>query len=273
LHTNLTYNTFPPPPSLAGYVRSFWHLEGKLADGQPYTHRTMADGCAEMVFHYKGPFREITAAGTIETSFLAGFHGQTAHHRRFVTDTDFGIFGVYLYPYALPDLFKIPATAISNQMPGLFELFGQEGRDVEEQVMLAHTTQQRIDIICRLLQKQLGQTSRPQPGVFNAISHIIHSKGLVRVDELAGKHFLSLRQFERKFKECSGFSPKLFSRIIRFQQALHQYHNKHISLTQIAYECGYYDQSHFIHDFKSFSGHHPKQFFVHHAEGAPVWME
>ncbi len=76
-----------------------------------------------------------------------------------------------------------------------------------------------------------------------------------------------MRQFERKFKQFSGFSPKLFSRIIRFQSAIKKYDDKKMPLTEIAYECGYYDQSHFIHDFKEFSGYSPMQYFSGKAEG------
>ncbi|MBC8045504.1 MAG: AraC family transcriptional regulator, partial [Fimbriimonadaceae bacterium] len=88
------------------------------------------------------------------------------------------------------------------------------------------------------------------------------------VEQLARQNFLSIRQFERNFKEFSGFRPKLFSRIIRFQSALSEYDNKGKPLTEIAYACGYYDQSHFIHDFKEFSGHYPKHYFSGKAEGA-----
>ncbi|HTM92441.1 MAG TPA: helix-turn-helix domain-containing protein, partial [Flavisolibacter sp.] len=77
---------------------------------------------------------------------------------------------------------------------------------------------------------------------------------------LANNNFLSVRQFERKFKEFSGFSPKLFLRITRFNSLLNKtFLSK--SLTQIAYEFGYHDQSHFIHDFRKFSGHNPKEYF------------
>ena len=89
----------------------------------------------------------------------------------------------------------------------------------------------------------------------------------MNVQEMAGRAFLSTRQFERNFKQFAGFSPKLYSRIIRFQAAMQQYGNKAMSLTAIAYECGYYDQSHFIHDFKEFSGHHPHHYFSGNAEG------
>ncbi len=78
---------------------------------------------------------------------------------------------------------------------------------------------------------------------------------------------LCTRQFERRFKEYSGFSPKLFSRITRFQSSLDSFGNKDKSLTDIAYDCDYYDQSHFINDFKEFSGYHPSQYFSGQAEG------
>jgi len=107
---------------------------------------------------------------------------------------------------------------------------------------------------------------------FSVISDIIHSRSLMPVDELAKRSFLSTRQFERNFKNFSGFSPKLYSRIIRFQSATQQYGTCYNTLTDIAYDCGYYDQSHFIHDFKQFSGYHPKQYFSGKAEGVE-WRE
>lgn len=95
---------------------------------------------------------------------------------------------------------------------------------------------------------------------------------MTKVEALAKQVFQSTRQFERTFKQFAGFNPKLFSRIIRFQTALGEYHNKDKSLTEIAYECGYYDQSHFIQDFKEFSGHNPKEYFSGKTE-ATEWRD
>ena len=53
------YVTFPPPPPLARYVRMFWAFEYAVPDGEPYVYRSLADGCAEMVFHYKGRFTQL----------------------------------------------------------------------------------------------------------------------------------------------------------------------------------------------------------------------
>ena len=125
----------------------------------------------------------------------------------------------------------------------------------------------RLQILSQFLEKRLANDHREEPLVFASIGHIIHRRGLVNVRELARENFLSDRQFERKFKEFSGFSPKLFARISRFQATLKEYGSGK-SLTAIAYDCGYYDQSHFINDFKEFSGYNPKVFFNGLAEGS-----
>ncbi len=258
----MNYYTIAPSPALAPYVRFYWVLESD----EPYCHRSMADGCAEMVFHYKGSFNEITLSEQTERSFNAGLHGPSQNYRRFITNKGFGIFGVYLYPFALPQLFSIPANELSNQMPDLATLFGADGRELEEKIIMAESNLQRVTILSSYLEKKLKNITSQQ-AVVSVINEIIHSKGLMPVDELAKRSFLSMRQFERNFKSFSGFSPKLYSRIIRFQMATQNYGASHKTLTDIAYDCGYYDQSHFIHDFKQFSGYHPKQYFSGKAEG------
>jgi len=222
----------------------------------------MADGSAELIFHYQGQFNEILSSGELEKSFTAGIHGPSRTCRRFTIKQDFGIFGVYLYPFAVATLFSIPVTAVSNQMPDLISLLGKAGEELEEKVSLAPDTNSRVAVLSAFLRKKLMQNqAKKPPAVFTAIQTIIQSRGLVNIDCLADQTCLSRRQFERNFKNFSGFSPKLFARIIRFQAALKEYGNQHKSLTEIGYACGYYDQSHFIHDFKEFSGYHPSAFF------------
>jgi hypothetical protein len=75
----MNYYTIGPPLSLSPWVRFFWVLESD----QPYCHRSMADGCAEMVFHYKGVFDDITTSKT-EKSFITGLHGPSKFYRRFI---------------------------------------------------------------------------------------------------------------------------------------------------------------------------------------------
>lgn len=258
----MTYYTIPPPLSLSRIVRFFWVLESD----QPYCHRSMADGSVEMIFHYKGVFNEITPGG-IEKSFTAGLHGPSDSFREFVINQAFGIFGVYLYPFAIPLLFSVSSDELGNQMPDLAGLTGGDGIELEEKMMTAFSNRARLSILINFLEKRLRQNPKEEPAICSAIRQVIHTRGTIPVHEIARRAFLSTRQFERKFRAYAGFSPKLYSRIVRFQSATQHYGILNRSLTNIAYDCGYYDQSHFIHDFKQFSGYHPKHYFSGKAEG------
>lgn len=273
----ISYFNIQPKLALAKYVRAFWVLEGNDLNNKPYIHRTMADGSAELFFHYKGVFNELHSDRKIEKSIASGIreHSQSASgisgpsqsFNRFYINENFAMFGVYLYPFALQKIFNIPASVLSNEMCDLKTLLGQEGRDLEEQVMLAKDNYQRAHIMTEFIERKLARNYYTDTVLFASIHYIIQTKGKINVEDLSKQYFLSSRQFERKFKTFSGFSPKLYSRIIRFQSAVNQYGNNNKSLTEIAYDCGYYDQSHFIHDFKAFSGYHPKQYFSGNAEG------
>lgn len=254
----------PPPAHLADYIRFYWVYELDIPPGTPYVYRSMADGCAEMIFHYKGIFKDLGQFYNGKSRALV--QAQSCEHKRFLTHQSFGIFGVYLYPFALPRLFNMPAAELSNYMPDLETLLGQEGVDLEEQMMLAPDNTYRMHIITAFFEKLLLKNYEKPALIHKSIKHVIHSPGIT-VQQLADMFCLSKRQFERKFRELSGFSPKLYSRIIRFQEALKSYGNKDRSLAEIAHLCGYYDQSHFIHDFKEFSGYHPSQYFHGRPEG------
>jgi AraC-like DNA-binding protein len=254
----MKYYSISPPAALRNYVRCFWVLEGDVSSAQPYIHRTLASYCPELIFHYKGRFEELCAGDQQQLSFLTGLHAQTSQFRRFIIKENFGIFGVYLEPYAIPALLGMPAHAVIDELPDLHSLLGQEGRDLEEQVLLATTDQQRVQLVSAFLEKRIRHIE--QPGIIDAIRVIYQHKGQVNCKELAARTCLSQRQFERRFKELAGFSPKLFARIVRFNMLLTS-PVKAQSLTQLAYEYGYYDQAHFIEDFKSFSGYNPRTYF------------
>lgn len=262
----------PPPPSLASLVRFFWVFEVEWVSGAqaPYIYRVMADGCPEMIFHYRGRFGEITD-NAIQPSFVSGIHGQSARFTRFCIREPFGIFGAYLYPFALDRLFSIPAGQLSNRMIDLPMLLGPEGRVLEERMLTAESNTERFKLLCAFLESRRSKKERPDSPVYPAIRKLIRENGAVAISQLADYQNLSLRHFERKFKEAAGLSPKLFARILRFNRCLKSYGTSYRSLTDLAYECGYYDQSHFIHDFREFSGYLPKSYFSGRPEGIE-WM-
>lgn len=262
----MKYYTLEPSPKLAPYVRFFWVYEGEASAAEPYIYRGYADGCIELIFHYRGVY-DLLVGEKREKSFAAGIHAQTRTFSRSIINEDFGIFGCYLYPYALPRLFSLPATDFTDQMVDFHSVLGREGGELEEQILTAADIPSRVAILVTFLERRLDLNPREEPRVFSSISHIIQTRGLTSVTDLSEKYFFSHRQFERKFKEFAGFSPKLYTRIIRFQAALKEYGSGK-PLTDIAFDCGYYDQSHFINDFREFSGYNPKVYFSGKAEGS-----
>jgi AraC-like DNA-binding protein len=259
----MIYQEIQPSPTLAPYVRFFWVLESDLPQGADYIHRTLASGCPEMVFHYTGVFSEILPSGDQAPSFISGITGQTTQYNRYSISENFGIFGAFLYPFAVTALFGVAATDLSNRSVDLVSLCGSAGAALEEQILLAPDTASRVEILSDFLTRRL----RPlEPPILYAIRTLVQTDGQMDLAQLSSDCFRSRRQFERNFKTFAGFSPKLFARLSRFHGALGRYGARGMSLTQIAYDCGYYDQSHFIHEFKAFSGHHPSEYFGGRAE-------
>ncbi len=141
----MLYQTFAPSPRLAPYVRFFWTLEAEVAPGAEFVHRSMADGCVEIVFHYRAKFDEIETDGKRVDSPLASIQAQATQYRRFSADESFGIFGAYLYPYAIPRLFAYPASDFTNISPDLESVFGTEGKLLEERTTAASSNLERVE--------------------------------------------------------------------------------------------------------------------------------
>jgi AraC-like DNA-binding protein len=269
---DVRYHTLPPPPALAGVVRYYWVFEIRGIGPAPYVYRSMADGCAELVFHCKGAFDEVTrpdselrGGGVYEPAVL---HAQTARHRRFSVQEDFQIFGAYLYPFALPRLLGLPAATLTNEMPDLIALWGRGGRILVEEMLCAPDHACRAGILSRFLMAILNHRPDKKPRVQHAIHALIHRDGRMELDALAGQMGTGLRQMERQFREHAGFTAKKLSRILRFQSTLKHYATMPgQTLTDIALDHGYYDQAHFIHDFKAFSGYAPSEYFLGRPEG------
>ena len=263
----MLYQVFDPPTNLAPYVRFFWALEADVAPGEEFVHRSMADGCVEMVFHYRSVFDEITPEELIEASPLASIQAQSTRFRRFVTRKSFGIFGAYLYPFAIPRLFGFPASDFTNISPDIASVFGKEGSLLDEQMCTAPTIEARIGVISEFLTAKLNTRIRELPAIYRSVHTVLANRGTLAIESLAAEHNISKRQFERRFKDLAGLSPKLYSRVIRFQAATQFKLTGARDLTEIAYASGYYDQSHFINDFREFSGYTPKEYFWNTAEG------
>jgi methylphosphotriester-DNA--protein-cysteine methyltransferase len=93
-----------------------------------------------------------------------------------------------------------------------------------------------------------------------ALALIHKSKGNIRISELTEQLHIGQSPLEKRFRQAVGASPKKFASIVRLKNVIQQYDSVN-SLTELGYEAGFYDQAHFIKEFKTFTGCTPEKYF------------
>jgi len=141
-------------------------------------------------------------------------------------------------------------------------MFEKEGIDIEQKILTATSTSERIQLIETFLLHRLTDIKTIDRIVKSTVDMILTANGQLSVEELSKQTRINRRQLERKFSSAIGLSPKQLSKTIRLQATLKMLLGKKFtSLTSLAYENEYYDQAHFIKDFKELTGFTPKEFY------------
>jgi AraC-like DNA-binding protein len=257
----MNFHTFPAPTYLCDYVRFFWVLESATSETLPFVHRATAECCPEMIFYFKGEVKLFQSEHDAEKTFPSGVYAQSQDFRKFIIEKEFGMLGVYLFPQAIPLLFNIPANELSGCNLDIASVFGMEGRAMEDRVMCADTHEQRIEIICNFLRKELVRPQKKSSYLSATIRTAIITGEMPSVGQMADFCNISIRQIERDFQALSGFNPRLFSKLTRFRSLMENLSCKTYSMSDLAYDFHYYDQSHFNNEFKRFTGLTPSHYF------------
>jgi AraC-like DNA-binding protein len=256
---NTSYRQILPPAHLAEYVRYFWVAEGQDISA-PYHFSSVANGCAQLTFHYKGSF---VSPGTDQAVPEFYLHGPSSKPTKLVTQESFGILGAALYPYTASLLFKTPGQEVRDQVMPVQEVFGTGLRQLEEQITNSSSPEGRLELLVQFLTEQLLQDKTLDAPLQQLIKAEIDAGQQPDVEKLYEQMHTSRRQFERRFKNLLGFTPREYAKIQRFRFALQQYQKEpEQSFTQLALSSGYYDQAHFNRDFKELSGITPRSFFT-----------
>jgi AraC-like DNA-binding protein len=161
---------------------------------------------------------------------------------------------VDFYPGGLYRLLGIPMTHLFDGGFNALEVFGNEMNVIHQQLLDSPDNETRKNIVEEFLLEKRNHLKTTLPFDF-AMRELMRNDGNISIEKIASFACLSLRQFERKCSERIGMPPKSFARIIRFSKAyrLREAH-PHLTWTAIAHEAGYFDQMHFIRDFKEFAG-------------------
>ena len=170
-------------------------------------------------------------------------------HHRFVT--------VAFHPGGLHRLLRLPLPELLDCPLDAADLLGPDLREVTEQLREARQPQQMKHIVEAYLLRRLGQPTLTPLEL--AIRQLLRGQPADTIEQVAAQSCLSLRQFERRSRELLGYSPKFFTRIIRFSRAYRlKVRQPRATWTTISHQCGYYDQMHLIRDFREFAGTTPK---------------
>ena len=166
-------------------------------------------------------------------------------------------FAVFLKPLSFWPLFRIPSSVLVNKEYDAEDLLGPGILDLWSKLEECRTFQERIFAAERYLMpvasRALGRTL-----IARTAHHMLDRNGAIRIGEIAGHARLSVRQYERRFQEEVGLTPKTFARTTRFQRALDA---KRLfpqrTWLSIAHEFGYFDQMHMVRDFQILGGDAP----------------
>ena len=257
----MNYETFEPGKELSTMVKCFWTLDSPVEENTQ-KQTIVPDGCMEMIFHYGDLYKQYMENGNCIIQPKCFVIGQLTRPLEIEPTGVTGIFSVRFYPEGFEPFATIPIKEMVNKAISLETLFGNEGLTIEQQILTANTTADRIQHMEAFLLNRLASAETVDRIIKSTIETMVTANGQLSVAGLSAQIPINRRQLERKFAAAVGLSPKQLSKTIRLQTTLKMLINKRFtSLTALAYEGEYYDQAHFIKDFREFTGLTPKEFY------------
>ncbi|MBA4853870.1 helix-turn-helix domain-containing protein [Emticicia sp. BO119] len=247
---------YPIFPELQPYIKAICSIESDIATPFISPFRVLPDACVELFINFNNSqdtLATITGRRIFDNS-QSFVISRMSDFMDVQMKSKTGFISVCFYPDTAYLFFQLPMNQVADSLTNLQYLWQSEAIQMEEEVGNADRNEQRAVIIQQYLLRQLIR-QRFDKTIAYCVQEINKANTPFSVTELANKVGLSQRQLSRKFNYCIGLSTKEFIHINRFIASL-VYLKKYpaMSLTDIAYESGYYDQAHFIHDYKSFAG-------------------
>lgn len=246
---NVIYTEFLPDIKLQPFIYCYWQLKTTQELSEQFNYSVVADGCIDIYFELNNP----------QENYVMGF---CKKFTEFPLDNTFNYVGIRFLPTMFPKLFRINAMELSNRyeylqlvVPYLSDFisnsFNEKQKQEEIKVLLDNYF---LELIKKI---EFDNDSR----LYNAIDIILQNFGVLDVEKDLNTG-ISQRQLRRIFEFYVGDTAKTFSKVIRFQNILRAKPSKQsLRQNKLFFDAGYYDQSHFIKEFKNFYGVTPSKAF------------
>ncbi|MVT08738.1 AraC family transcriptional regulator [Chitinophaga tropicalis] len=246
---HVTYAEFLPHPQLQSYIYCYWQLQTTQALSEQFNYRVVADGCIDIYFELNNP----------QDSYVMGF---CKKFTEFPLDNSFNYVGIRFLPTMFPQLFKINARELSNRYEHLDNVIPATATFIKNNL---HIEQKPAEIkktfdayfLAHLSRTTFDNDSR----LYEAIQIILRNLGVIDVEHDLNNG-ISSRQLRRLFEYYIGDTAKTFSKVVRFQNILKaKPSSQSLRSNKLFFDAGYYDQAHFIKEFKNFYGVTPSKAF------------
>lgn len=251
----MTIEKYHPSPALAPFIKEFLILESDV----DVINNTIPNTSLVMSFRYRGNVLLIDGdkKDMLPANTVAGLRRV---HRHFYYMKGTANILVIFNEGGINAFTRVPAHKLFGLSISCDNLFpkAELGR-VLERLEQAVTNSCRIDVIEAFL-KEKAAPIREDRLVASSVHLIKQHKGIVRIKKLASSLHISHDAFEKRFRACVGSTPRQYASIVRLRYLIDKFPTCS-SLTEAAHEAGYFDQSHFIKDFRLFTGKTPTEFF------------
>lgn len=267
------YQTYTPTDDLLPFVKCYWTLED-TKDLKPERQRIVPDGCMEMIFQLGDIYKQYATDDTFVLQPRCFVFGQITQTLDIEPTGTTQTFAIRFHPDGFKPFATLPLAAMENRAVPLTELFGSAGQQLETAMLNAANFQVQIATIESFLRNRLQTPYAIDWITKESVSTLLALQGQLSVGALSETMNVHRRQLERKFADVIGLSPKQLAKMIRLQTTLKKLtEHPDMSLTELAHSGQYYDQAHFIKDFKEFTGKTPKQFYEGNMLLTSLFME
>jgi AraC-like DNA-binding protein len=265
----MEFSRIHPPAELRKLVECYWIA--RSSNTTPILQKIIPDGFPELIFHFGDPYR-IKLTDTWEQQANNLLAGQITKFFFLENSGNSDILGIKLAPAAVTHLFGTNMSALCDRVVSLEEVDHPWLLKIHALIREANTHESRIQIFNQQLIDLQSQLSEDDP-LEQAIKIIHESHGVIAVAALCQQCGFSERQAERLFKRCIGLPPKFYARVVRFSHIFQVAQEKQLSWSEVGLESGFYDQAHFIKDFKAFAGEDPSRYFFDEPTLANFFMK
>ena len=252
------------------YVKCYYIYESDIHT--PFEDTVFPSGCIEIIFNLGTGHWQTAVDNTFVTTPPIELWGQIIRPLPIKSIGKNTMLGIRFYPHAAAVFLREKVDLFNNQVFNFSDLSDNTVNTLYERLQETAGWHTRIALVEEFLLQRLSLAA-PKFSKMVVVSDIMNEirqyDFFDNINNVAGRYGITSRYLQKIFLQYTGLTPKLFSKINRFQHSLQLVMKKEASLTSIAYDCGYFDQSHFIREFKSFTGYTPSGYAV---ENSPVTL-